>query len=68
MANIFKYIILLILFSCSTNEKKIQVIQENDKEIFAKGTQYIEEKKFKESINQFIKIKDEFPYSKYSSH
>tara|TARA_B100001248_G_scaffold202824_1_gene157000 strand:- start:1 stop:795 length:795 start_codon:yes stop_codon:yes gene_type:complete len=68
MTGIFKFIILLILFSCSTNEKKIAVIQENDKEIFEKGIQYIEEKKFKESINQFIKINDEFPFSKYSSH
>ena len=68
MVYTFKLLLLLLLFSCSTNEKKITDIDKNDKEIFEKGIQLIEEKKFKESINQFIKIKDEFPYSKYSSH
>ena len=68
MAYIFKLLIFLLLFSCSTNEEKLKIIQENDKEIFEKGIQFIEEKKFKESINQFIKINDEFPFSKYSSH
>ena len=68
MTYIFKFLILLLLFSCSTKEKKITVSQENDKQIFEKGIQLIEEKKFKESINQFIKIQDEFPFSKYSSH
>ena len=68
MANIFKFLILLILFSCSTNEKKNIVGLENDKEIFEKGIKFIEEKKFKESISQFIKINDEFPFSKYSNH
>ena len=67
MAYIFKFTILLLLFSCSANEKKITIAQGNDKEIFEKGIQFIEEKKFKESIDQFIKINDEFPYSKYSS-
>ena len=67
MTYIFKFLILLLLFSCSTNEKKIAVTQDNDKEIFEKGIQFIEEKKFKESINQFIKINDEFPFSKYSN-
>ena len=67
MAYIFKFIILLLLFSCSANEKEITIVQEDDKNIFEKGIQLIEEKKFKESIDQFIKINDEFPYSKYSS-
>ena len=67
MAHIFKFTILLILFSCSTNEKKITIAQVDDKNIFKKGIQLIEEKKFKESIDQFIKINDEFPFSKYSS-
>ena len=67
MAHIFKFIILLLLFSCSANEKEITIVQEDDKNIFEKGIQLIEEKKFKESIDQFIKINDEFPYSKYSS-
>ena len=67
MAHIFKFIILLLLFSCSANEKEITIAQEDDKNIFEKGIQLIEEKKFKESIDQFIKINDEFPYSKYSS-
>ena len=68
MAYIFKLLILLLLHSCSTSEEKFSIVQENDKQIFEKGIQFIEEKKFKESINQFIKIKDEFPFSKYSSH
>ena len=68
MVYIFKYIILLLLFSCSTNEKEIIVFKQDDKKIFEKGIQLIEEKKFKESIDQFIKITDEFPYSKYSKH
>ena len=67
MAYIFKFIIVLLLFSCSANEKEITIAQGNDENIFEKGIQLIEEKKFKESINQFIKINDEFPYSKYSS-
>ena len=68
MVYIFKFIILLLLFSCSTNEKINKVVQENDKQLFEKGIQFLEEKKFKESIDQFIKISDEFPFSKYSSH
>ena len=68
MTSIFKFIILLILFSCSTNEKINKTAQENDKQLFEKGIQFLEEKKFKESIDQFIKISDEFPFSKYSSH
>ena len=67
MAYIFRFISLLLLFSCSTNEKQTSFVQEDDKYIFEKGVQLIEEKKFKESIDQFIKINDEFPYSKYSS-
>ena len=67
MDHIFKFIILLLLFSCSANEKEITIVQEDDKSIFDKGIQLIEEKKIKESIDQFIKINDEFPYSKYSS-
>ena len=67
MDHIFKFIILLLLFSCSANEKEITIVQGDDKNIFEKGIQLIEEKKFKESIDQFIKINDEFPYSKYSS-
>ena len=67
MVHIFKFIILLLLFSCSANEKEITIVQEDDKFIFDKGIQLIEEKKIKESIDQFIKINDEFPYSKYSS-
>ncbi len=67
MFNILKFaIFLLILFSCSTNEKKISSIQNNDEKIFKKGIKLVEENKFKESIDQFIKINDEFPYSKYS--
>ena len=68
MVYIFKFIVLILLFSCSSNEKEILINQENDKEIFEKGIKFIEEKKFKESIEQFIKISDEFPYSKYSGH
>ena len=68
MDHIFKFIILLLLFSCSANENEITIFQEDDKIIFDKGIQLIEEKKFKESIDQFIKINDEFPYSKYSGH
>ena len=68
MAHIFKLLFLLFLFSCSSNEKKITLHQEDDNKIFEKGIKFIEEKKFKESIDQFIKINDEFPYSKYSSH
>ena len=68
MVYIFKFIILLLLFSCSTNEKINKVVQESDKQLFEKGIQFLEEKKFKESIDQFIKISDEFPFSKYSSH
>ena len=68
MFYIFKLTILLLLFSCSTNEKKIIISQENDKKIFEKGIEFLEQKKYKESIDQFIKISDEFPYSKYSSH
>ena len=67
MAYIFKFSILLLLFSCSANEKEITFAHGDDKNIFEKGIQLIEEKKFKESIDQFIKINDEFPYSKYSS-
>ena len=67
MAIIFKFLTILFLFSCSTNEKEIIAPEGDDKKIFEKGVQYIEEKKFKESINQFIKINDEFPYSIYSS-
>ena len=33
MAYIFKFSILLLLFSCSANEKKIIIAQENDKNI-----------------------------------
>ena len=62
MAHIFKSIILLVLFSCSANEKEITIAQGNDKNLFEKGIQLIEEKKIKESIDQFIKINDEFPY------
>lgn len=68
MASFFKFTILLFLFSCSTNEKKVEIIQNSDTQIFEKGIKYIEEKKFKESIEQFIKIGDEFPFSKYSNH
>ena len=67
MINIFKFITLLILVSCTTNDEKIVILQNDDKKIFEKGIQLIEENKFKESIDQFIKINDEFPYSKYSS-
>ena len=67
MAHILKFIILILLFSCSANEREITISQGNDKNIFEKGIQLIEEKKYKESIDQFIKINDEFPYSKYSS-
>ena len=67
MAYIFKLITLLLLFSCSTNEKETTISKVNDKQIFEKGIKLIEEKKIKESIDQFIKINDEFPYSKYSS-
>jgi len=67
MAYIFKLITLLLLFSCSTNEKVNTISKVNDKQLFEKGIKLIEEKKFKESIDQFIKINDEFPYSKYSS-
>ena len=68
MVYIFKFIILLLLFSCSTNEKTNKIVEEDDKQLFEKGIQFLEEKKFKESIDQFIKISDEFPFSKYSSH
>lgn len=68
MIYIFKFLILLLLFSCSSNEKVIKISQEDDKKLFEKGIQFIEEKKYKESIDQFIKINDEFPYSKYSGH
>ena len=68
MVYIFKFIILLLLFSCSTNEKINKVVQNNDKQLFEKGIQFLEEKKYKESIDQFIKISDEFPFSQYSSH
>ena len=67
MAYIFKLTILLILFSCSANEKDVKLSQGDDKKLFEKGIQLIKEKKFKRSIDQFIKINDEFPYSKYSS-
>ena len=68
MFYIFKLTVLLFLFSCSTNENKIVTIQDNDKKLFEKGIQLVEEKKFKESIDQFTKINDEFPYSEYSGH
>ena len=68
MAYIFKLVTLLLLFSCSTNEKETTISKVNDKQIFEKGIKLIEEKKFKEGIDQFIKINDEFPHSKYSSH
>ena len=68
MVYIFKFIILLLFFSCSTNEKINKTAQEDDKQIFEKGIKYLEEKKFNESIEQFIKINDEFPFSKYSGN
>jgi len=68
MFYILKFIILLFLISCSTNEKEIIIANEDDKKIFEKGIKFIEEKKYKESIDHFIKISDEFPFSKYSGH
>ena len=68
MFYILKFIILLFLISCSTNEKEIIMTNEDDKKIFEKGIKFIEEKKYKESIDHFIKISDEFPFSKYSGH
>ena len=66
MCNFFKYILFIFIFSCSSNDKEIKVVQDNDKLIFEKGVKLIEDKKYKESIAEFIKINDEFPYSKYS--
>ena len=51
MAYIFKLITLLLLFSCSTNEKVTTISKVNDQQIFEKGIKLIEEKKFKERIN-----------------
>ena len=45
MAHIFKITILLLLFSCSVNEKEITITEGDDKNIFEKGIQLIEEKK-----------------------
>ena len=47
MASFFKFTILLFLFSCSTNEKKVEIIQNSDTQIFEKGIKYIEEKNLK---------------------
>ena len=68
MFYILKLIILLFLISCSTNEDDIIIAKENDKKIFEKGIKFIVDKKYKESIDNFIKISDEFPFSKYSGH
>ena len=68
MVYIFKFIIFIFLFSCSTYEKEIVALKEDDKKLFQKGIELINERKFEESIKQFIKITDEFPYSKYSNH
>ena len=67
MVYFFKFIIFIFLFSCTTIKEKNIVSQEDDKKIFEKGMKFMEEKKFKKSIDQFIKISDEFPYSKYSN-
>ena len=66
MVYIIKFILLLLVFSCSTNEKINKTLQEDDRQIFEKGINFLEEKKLNESIDQFIKITDEFPFSKYS--
>ncbi len=67
MIYFLKFLILLFLFSCASNEKKIKIVDNNDKQIFEKALRFIEEKKYNESIVEFIKINDEFPYSEYSS-
>ena len=68
MFNLFKIIFLFFLLSCSTNEEKIMLSEKEDKKIFEEGIKFLGEKKYKESIDQFIKITDEFPYSNYSSY
>ena len=39
MAYIFKFTIILLLLSCSANEKEITIAQGDDKNIFEKGIQ-----------------------------
>ena len=68
MFYLFKILFLFLLFSCSTIEEKIIISEKDDKKIFEKGIKLLEEKKYKKSIDQFIKITDEFPYSNYTSY
>ncbi len=65
----YKYLLIffILLNSCSHKDKELQIpLQENDAEILTKALKFSEEKKFKQSIIEFEKLKDEHPYSNYS--
>jgi len=69
MMYILKIFFFLLVVSCSS--KDVKIITENetetDKKIFNKGLDLIKDKKYKESIIEFKKITDEFPYSDFSA-
>ena len=50
MFYILKFIILLLLISCSTNEKEIIIANEDDKKIFEKGIKFVEEKNIRKVL------------------
>ena len=67
-----KYVLYLLSFiliiSCS-QDKDLETakIEVNDKKIFNEGIKFSKQKKYREAIENFKKINDEFPFSEFSA-
>ena len=67
----FSYLIrlalLLVVLSCSSNDKKTTSTFSSDIELYKSGMSYLKKREFTEAVEQFTELEIQHPYSKWST-
>ena len=67
----FSYLIrlalLLVVLSCSSNDKKTTSTFSSDIELYKSGMSYLKKREFTEAVEQFTELEIQHPYSKWAT-
>ena len=66
-SNVARIIVLLLVFSCSSNDKEAVNTFSSDIELYKSGMSYLKKKEFAEAVEQFTELEIQHPYSKWAT-
>ena len=64
---LIRLVLLLVVFSCASDDKKTTNTFSSDIELYKSGMSYLKKREFTEAVEQFTELEIQHPYSKWAT-